>query len=57
MPTTKNILEGADDEVEIRAIAEAEGAIKAGRVVPHEEVVKWLKSWGTDNELPCPEPK
>jgi predicted transcriptional regulator len=57
MPTTKNILEGADDEVEARAIAEAEAAIKAGRVVPHEEVVKWLKSWGTDNELPCPEPK
>jgi predicted transcriptional regulator len=57
MPTTKNILEGADDDVEAHAIAEAEAAIKAGRVVPHEEVVKWLKSWGTDNELPCPEPK
>jgi predicted transcriptional regulator len=25
--------------------------------VPHEEVVKWLKSWGTPDELPCPKPK
>ena len=25
--------------------------------VPHEEVVKWVNSWDTDNELPRPEPK
>jgi len=25
--------------------------------VPHEEVVKWVRSWGTDNELPRPKPK
>ena len=25
--------------------------------VPHEEVVNWVNSWGTDNELPRPEPK
>ena len=25
--------------------------------VPHEEVVRWMKSWGTDHELPRPEPK
>ena len=25
--------------------------------VPHEEVVKWMESWGTDHELPRPEPK
>ncbi len=24
--------------------------------VPHEEVMRWLESWGTDNELPPPEP-
>src|ERR1700731_2966884 len=25
--------------------------------VPHEEVVRWMDSWGTDHELPRPEPK
>jgi len=25
--------------------------------VPHEEVMRWMESWGTDHELPRPEPK
>ncbi len=25
--------------------------------VPHEEVMEWLASWGTDHELPRPVPK
>lgn len=25
--------------------------------VPHEEVMRWISSWGTDHELPRPEPK
>jgi predicted transcriptional regulator len=25
--------------------------------IPHEEVVEYLKSWGTDRELPVPKPK
>lgn len=25
--------------------------------IPHEEVMRWMKSWGTDHELPRPEPK
>lgn len=57
MPTAKNILERLDEEEERRAMEEAEAAVKAGRVVPHEEVIKWLKSWGKLNELPCPKPK
>ncbi len=57
MPTTKSIFDEIDEEEEERAIAEAEADVAAGRVVPHEEVVKWLKSWGTPNELPCPKPK
>ena len=28
--------------------------IDAGRFITHEAVVRWLKSWGTDNELPPP---
>ncbi len=57
MPTTKSIFDEIDEEEEARAIAEAEAALQEGRFVPHEEVVKWLKSWGTPNELPCPKPK
>jgi predicted transcriptional regulator len=57
MRKTGSIFEGTDAAAESRAIAEAEADLKAGRVVPHEEVVKWLQSWDTDNELPCPEPK
>ncbi len=57
MPTTKSIFDGIDGEEEERAIAEAEADAAAGRVVPHEEAVKWLKSWGTSDELPCPKPK
>ncbi|MGO9173585.1 MAG: CopG family transcriptional regulator [Rhodomicrobium sp.] len=57
MPTTKSIFDEIDEEEEARAIAEAEADVAAGRVVPHEEVVKWLKSWGTPHELPRPEPK
>jgi predicted transcriptional regulator len=26
----------------------------AGRVVPHQEVARWLQSWGSEDELPAP---
>jgi predicted transcriptional regulator len=48
--------EEEDAETAARLDAEAEADIAAGRVVPHEKVVKWLESWGTPNELPCPTP-
>jgi predicted transcriptional regulator len=43
-----------DEAAEARALEEAERAIADGRVVSHEAVVRWLKSWGTPNELPPP---
>ena len=27
---------------------------ETGEAVPHETVVKWLETWGTDKEGPCP---
>jgi predicted transcriptional regulator len=54
---TRNILTEIDEDVEARAISEAEADVVAGRVVPHDEVVRWLRSWGTPDELPCPVPK
>ena len=53
---TKIIFDEIDANAEARAIAEAEADVAAGWIVPHEEVVKWLRSWGTPNELPCPVP-
>jgi predicted transcriptional regulator len=34
--------------------ARAEAQIKAGRGVPHEKVVEWLKTWGTPDFKPMP---
>ncbi len=36
------------------ALAEDE---EGGPGVPHEEVMEWVESWGTDHEQPRPEPK
>lgn len=42
-------------EREIAAIEEAIAELDAGApTIPHEEVVAWVKSWGTPNELPPP---
>jgi len=41
-------------EEEAASFARAEADIAAGRVIPHEEVAKWLKTWGTPEEGPPP---
>ena len=43
------------DEDALEAIAEGEADIAAGRVVSHEAVTRWIRSWGTETELPPPE--
>jgi len=53
----ETIFDEIDEDAEARAIAEAEADIDAGRFVPHEQVVKWLRFLGTPDELPCPVPK
>jgi predicted transcriptional regulator len=37
-----------------RAMLEGEADADAGRVVPHEEVAKWLSTWGGPEEQPAP---
>lgn len=45
----------AEDAIELDAREQkAMADIDAGRFMTHEAVVRWLKSWGTDNELPPP---
>jgi len=45
-----------DLKKKLDAIEEAEGDLDAGHFIPHEKMVAWLDSWGTDRELPPPEP-
>jgi predicted transcriptional regulator len=39
----------------LAAIDEGLRQADAGRLVPHEKVVDWVKSWGRSDELPMPE--
>lgn len=55
-PETVPVFE-LDEAEEARLDAEALADYRAGRTVPHAKVARWLESWGTDNELPCPKPE
>ena len=54
MNVERGIFEEPDPEAEARADAEAEADIAAGRIVSHEKVAAWLKTWGTPDEQPMP---
>jgi predicted transcriptional regulator len=42
-------------EMEIQRIKRTLARVKAGEpTIPHEDVMRWIKSWGTPNELPPP---
>jgi len=49
-----SIFDEIDEEAERLADERAEADVKAGRLVPHERVVKWLRSWGTPDKLATP---
>lgn len=42
------------EEWKIQAIKEGIAAADRGDLVPHEKVVAWIESWGTEHELPRP---
>jgi predicted transcriptional regulator len=41
-------------EWQLTAIDEGIRAADAGRVIPHEKVVAWVRSWGEPDERPMP---
>ena len=49
-----SVFDDPDLDAEERDADEAEADVKAGRVVPHEDVVKWLRTWGTPDAGPPP---
>ena len=52
----KHLFDDIDDEAEERAMAEAEADVAAGRVVPHEDVVKWLNDLAAGKHCPPHQP-
>jgi predicted transcriptional regulator len=44
----------ADNDALSRAVAEARAQIDAGQSIPLADMVRWLDSWGTSDELPPP---
>ena len=43
-----------DDDALTRAVAEARAQVSAGQGIPLADMVRWLDSWGTPDELPPP---
>jgi predicted transcriptional regulator len=42
---------------QVARIKEALDEVRSGAPgIPHAEIVDWMNSWGTDHELPPPEP-
>ena len=44
-------------QAQIEGIKQAISSIEINGGIPHSEVKSWVESWGTDSELPMPEPK
>jgi len=44
----------AIQEWQLAAIDEGLKQANAGQMVPHEDVVAWVRSWGSPDELPMP---
>lgn len=49
-----DLFEEIDNEEEERAIDEAEQAIREGRVISNDPMLRWIRSWDTPDELPLP---
>ena len=52
MAAEKSLFESPEAEAHSEARAEAD--VRAGRLVSHEIVRRWLSSWGSANRLPRP---
>ena len=46
-----------NDVAEALAVEEGLADVRAGRVVDGNDVLRWLESWGTEQELPPPRPR
>lgn len=53
-PDIFETIDEIDPEADARRLADAEADIAAGRLIPNDEIVDWLKTWGTPDEKPAP---
>jgi len=44
----------ADQEKMLAEIRQADGQVKSGHYIKHQDMKAWLLSWGTNRELPPP---
>jgi predicted transcriptional regulator len=49
-----SIFDDTREEEETQATTAAIADVRAGRLISHEAMKRWLLSWGTDHELPPP---
>ncbi|MFZ3234443.1 MAG: CopG family transcriptional regulator [Stellaceae bacterium] len=54
MTESKGVFDEIDDDIEARAIAEAEAEIDAGHGVPHAKVREWLLKLARGEMIPPP---
>jgi predicted transcriptional regulator len=54
MTVEKSLFDSPDAGAEAKAEARAEADIRAGRLISHSAVRRWLQSWGTAKPLPRP---
>ncbi|CAN5446486.1 hypothetical protein BH09PSE4_BH09PSE4_23740 [soil metagenome] len=55
MDPRNTLFDSVDPAAEAEADARADADVRAGRVISHGAVKRWLGSWGTDRQLPRPE--
>ncbi len=54
MQPQPDLPEDIDEDAEAALDAEGLADLEAGRTVSGEAVVRWIRSWFTDDELPTP---
>ncbi|MCP3731007.1 hypothetical protein M9978_11250 [Sphingomonas sp. MG17] len=55
MSSERSLFDHNDPAAEAAADARADADVKAGRLVTHEAVKRWIESWGSDKPLPRPQ--
>jgi predicted transcriptional regulator len=54
MKSKTSLFDTPDAEAEAKSEARAEADIRAGRLISHSAVRRWLQSWGSAKPLPRP---
>ena len=55
MTRERSLFDESDPAAEAAADARADADVKAGRLISHDAVKRWIASWGSDKPLPRPE--